>query len=415
MFSTFSTNQLMRYGCLIVICLAAILVLATDRSDSFLPQYGLTKSSLPNAGPVGTCNKSGTYTQYKSLQSNGTVSMHWSPSLPLTNKFGYQIRVNGFGWIDASLSHAVTSPRFGTIGSGSKSFTRTKVGSFYVILLVPYASAVTEQTVGEKVTASYNNEGYDTYSWTASGTVSLQAVYWKATAGYPFMGGSWENLGSAVPYTYNSPGSWTLTGKLLCPKCSQEVSHFSRHNVTCSGIQRYARGTFGSCDASYWLCDPIDARKHRVLSCGEYKYRLCTGHYCFQNSVQCPAGSTCDTVSNGNNGGNNGGTTSPAVDNGGGTIGGTTGGTSSDRVRCGNAGTGRTSCNKGGYASSSTAHQSVCELGHTYWTCNVAQNNLHGVRHSNRTCVRCGTTFNSRTNGRCTSRWGTIYRWHWEG
>ena len=394
MFSTFSTNQLMRYGCLIVICLAAILVLATDRSDSFLPQYGLTKSSLPNAGPVGTCNKSGTYTQYKSLQSNGTVSMHWSPSLPLTNEFGYMIRVNGYGWLDASISHAVTSPRFGTIGSHSESFPRTKVGSFYVILLVPRASAVTEQTVGDKVTASYNNEGYDTYSWTASGTVSLQAVYWKVTAGYPFMGGSWENLGSAVPYTYNSQGSWTLTGKLLCPKCSQEVSHFSKHRNSCSRIdyQRNSRrrndATLKGCNAIFWECDSAAVAKHAPKTCSKPgcngKYRTCAniGHVCRPS--------------------NTGTTTSPTVqNNGGGTVGnGGTGGTSADRVRCGHS-----NCQRGGYASSREAHKTTCPAGHRYYACSLGGASKHAnCRARNSGEVRCAQGSYCRSGGWASSR-----------
>ena len=166
------------------------------------------------------------------------------------------------------------------------------------------------------------------------------------------------------------------------------------------------------CGKTYWACNN-ETNHNRITTCPVSK--------CNIKKDGCDTTYSCasrHTLNSNQVGGNSGTTTSPTVqNNGGGTVGngGGTGGTSSDRVRCGNAGTRRTSCNKGGYASSSTAHQSVCELGHTYWTCNVAQNNLHGVRHSNRTCSRCGTTFNSRTNGRCTSRWGTIYRWHWEG
>ena len=314
--------------------------------------------------------------------------MHWSPSLPLTNKFGYQIRVNGFGWIDASLSHAVTSPRFGTIGSGSKSFTRTKVGSFYVILLVPYASAVTEQTVGEKVTASYNNEGYDTYSWTASGTVSLQAVYWKATAGYPFMGGSWENLGSAVPYTYNSPGSWTLTGKLLCPKCSQEVSHFSRHNVTCD-----------ACGNTYWNCNAQSLAHHTgthtcpgcsatIRNCmgsgngaSPHGFHVCTSCvYGYTSgkgvSYKCAGPHSCSGDSSSGSSGSSGS----------------------------GSGSGSGSSSSSGSSTNTPFARGHPGYGQTW----------HQWINRDRTCRRCGTTFNRRNNSTCYSRWGTTYPYHWD-
>ena len=201
-----------------------------------------------------------------------------------------------------------------------------------------------------------------------------------------------------VVYTCDSDAN--THNQVTCSGCSQTYWQCAsgtgiHRQITCQTIvfQDPPR-SYPGCGQTYWMC--IDYTKHALTNVGRRTIRTCTG-----------AGVT-----------DGGTTTSPTVqNNGGGTVGngGGTGGTSADRVRCGNAGTRRTSCNKGGYASSSTAHQSVCELGHTYWTCNVAQNNLHGVRHSNRTCSRCGTTFNSRTNGRCTSRWGTIYRWHWEG
>ena len=422
----FSTNQLMRYGCLIVICLATVLVLTTNHSESLVASYGLTKSTRNDAGPVGTCNKSGTYTQYKSLQSNGTVSMHWSPSLPLNNKFGYRIRVNGYGWIDATINHAVTSTRFNTIGSGSHSFTRGKVGTFYVFLVIPRSKAVTEQIISDKITVSYNNEAYDTYSWTASGKVTLQAVYWKASAGYPFMGGSWENFGPAVAHKYNSQGSWILEGKLLCPKCSQEVTHFSQHHITCSS---------SSCGERYWRCITSELNEHTATShtvqnngggtvssggSSSSCYNKPTPNWCSDtgscttrsrsgvpgecghNFCCCaPRGSPIYNGGSSSGGGNN--------DNGGGGNGGGGnggGGDSGSAVTCSNC---------SARVSSSTAHQATCDLGHTYWTCGSQYSvNLHSVRHSNRTCRRCGTTFNSRTNGTCNSRWGTTYSYHWE-
>ena len=402
----FPTKNLKRYGCLLAIVLAGVLLAGHIDISAGIAEYGLSRTD--GYLTTGTCSRSGVYTQkfVHNPSAHSSYTTHWSPGLPdLT--FGYDIVVDGYGFIQASMTYSVNGV------SGTKNWAPKRVGNWghkgALSLWVPYSTRVTAFATGDDI-SSFDFDvpnAYGQYNWSSSGTANLQAMYCKRTAAF---WGQWEPFGAPIPEKWNGQGSWELKKTFVCPNCNQDVPYTLRHRISCSRINyrrhRWSQydDTLRGCNAIFWECDSAAVAKHAPKTCSEPgcngKYRTCA-----------PIGHTCRPS-------NTGTTTSPTVqNNGGGTVGngGTTGGTSADRVRCGNAGTRRTSCNKGGYASSSTAHQSVCELGHTYWTCNVAQNNLHGVRHSNRTCVRCGTTFNSRTNGRCTSRWGTIYRWHWEG
>ncbi len=392
-----------------------------DAGDPLTDPPGLQFDMDPTA--YCSITNGATYTWNEYLE-NGSVRGAWSPTPPTQIGVGATARVTGYGWADLSISW---SSGGGTSGSRNKS---EKVGCFIIITAIP-ESKKKDNALISVVTwpLNFNSGTFGQYDLTLSGTMSLQAVYWKPEAGIPIQGGTWErNPGeiNSKPIP-SATTNWTVKKQRRCPKCGQGVSYFSQHQVTCSS---------SSCGERYWKCITSELNEHTATSHtvqnnggGTVSSGGSTNSGCASisssvgNAPFCNDKGNCTTRGSSTTNGSCGHryclcapAPSTASNNGGSTGSGTgTGGTSSDRVQCGNAGTRRTSCNKGGYASSSTAHQSTCELGHTYWTCNVAQNNMHGVRHSNRTCVRCGTTFNSRTNGRCTSRWGTIYRWHWEG
>ena len=217
---------------------------------------------------------------------------------------------------------------------------------------------------------------------------------------------------SCTHMVYSCQSDANTHNQVVCSGCNatywQCGSSASNHRqVTCSSeraIEWFGNGgaktgTANGCGATYWKCK--DSSAHSILSISYYFSRVCLQS----------GSSGSSSSSGGGGGGGSGGSTPPATTPSTGSGGGGGGGDSGSRVRCGNG----SSCRLGGYASSSTAHQSTCDLGHIYWRCGHPKSvNLHSVRHSNRTCRRCGTTFNSRTNGRCTSRSGTTYRWHWE-
>lgn len=414
----FLTKNLTRYGygCLLALVLVGVFLAVHIDISVFGADSGLIRT----AGHLstGTCTRSGVYTLkfVRNLSAHSTYTTHWSPGLPKL-QFGFQITVDGFGYMLPSITYTVNGV------SGNHTWAPLKVGDWghrgALSLWAPYSTRVTAYT-GADWTPDLDidvQDAYGQYNWSSSGTVTLQAKYCKRTS--PFWC-EWEDVSSTVSEPFSGSGSWELKMTYVCHKCNQDVRYPSEHHVTCSGIQRYARGTFGSCGASYWKCDPSDVRKHRVLSCGEYKYRLCTGHYCFQNSVWCPAGSTCDTASSGSSssGSSSGTTTSPTVqNNGGGTTGGTSGGDSGSAVACSRG----SSCSLGGRASSATAHRQTCLAGHTYWKCHSSRLGYGNEWHKTQTCLRtgCGVSSSRCLNGSDRSpcrainpRTGTNYIWH---
>lgn len=316
--------------------------------------------------PVITANVSGTYTKFR--DPNPAILSTWVPPTPPSEAtVTITGTVNGIGRAYPHL----------TANIDGSSFDRQTEHSFGNRFLLR------SETKTVSTDASVTFSGFDgKKEWSGQGSLSAYSQIRDVTITKSGTGGGTGNSpASAFDSADSASGEWTvITRNRPGSSCANnDTYNWCTDRGSCT--TRSGSGVPGECGHNFCCCAPYGSPTYNGGS---------------------------------SNGGSNGGGSSGTVSSGGGTGGGT-GGTSSDRVRCGNAGTRRTSCNRGGYASSSTAHQSVCELGHTYWTCNVAQNNMHGVRHSNRTCIRCGTTFNSRTNGRCTSRWGTRYRWHWEG
>lgn len=179
-------------------------------------------------------------------------------------------------------------------------------------------------------------------------------------------------------------------------QCDSNAS--SHRQVTCNSESLQSRHTgsiytVSGCGATYWQCR--DASSHG----GIIWYRAWPYKRCCLPTTASGSGSS----GSGSGGGSGGGSGSGS------------GGDSGSRVRCGNS-----RCDKGGYASSRTAHQTECTFPThsrpiTYWSCHAAARRYHTTSpsHSQRilTCRRCGTTFVQSKNGSCTHR-GRRYSSH---
>lgn len=411
----FSIKNLAGCCLFLAIIVAALILMPHGMNQPVNAQVadaGLTVT--PHTVTVGTCTRSGTYTQkfVHNPSARSSYTTHWSPGLPEL-ALGYQITVDGYGYVQASINYNVGSD------TGSYTWPPLKVGSWghrgALSLWAPYATRVTAYTASPPDPLSFariDNHAYGTYNWSSSGTITLQAKYCKRTGPYWC---EWEDLGSPGSESFSGSGNWTLTRAFVCPNCSQDVPYTNYHRKTCN-MTRYSRGTYSGCGASYWSCNPSDVRKHRTVSCdGDKKYRICTGHYCFEFSRRIPAGETCAPAADTDDDSDSSTTTSPTVSSGGGgggtvSSGGGTGG-SDTRVRCGNG----SSCSRGGYASSREAHKTTCPAGHRYYGC--YRTSWHDrcrapssgeVQCGNSGCNRGGVA-SSRTAHKTTCRRGHTY------
>ena len=202
----------------------------------------------------------------------------------------------------------------------------------------------------------------------------------------------------------------TCIASYSCSNCNQlGDDHYlrpqpgCRHNVySCqSDAGTHTQVVCGGCNATYWSCGNTWQTHHVQVTCGPLvrytpSYRSYPG--CGQKYWHCATGGsghgikwdgtracTGSRVIN-TNSPTSGTTTSPTVQNNGGSVSSGSGsGSSSDRVRCGNAGNSRRSCDKGGYASSTYAHYSATcthRRGNvvTYWSCDATARRYH-ARH----------------------------------
>ena len=406
----FLTKNLTRYGygCLLAIVLAGVLLTGhVNISALGVDEPGLSRTD--GYITTGTCSRSGVYTQklVRNPSAHSTYTAHWSPGLPdLT--FGYWIVLDGYGFVTTSMNYSVNGV------SGTKNWPPLRVGDWghkgISSLWAPHATRVTAAAYDEKI-SNLDIDVPDTaiigstagYNWSSSGTANLQAMYCKRTAAF---WGQWEPLGQPIPETWNSQGSWELKMTYVCPKCSQDVSHFSQHQLTCS-----------RCGKTYWDCNSnsyIHKRTTPCYGCGKrigwcqsqaygpsntpHRWTICT--ICGQKDYNCGT-HVCSSGSGSgsSSGASSGTTTSPTVSSGGGS-GGTTGGTSSDRVRCGHS-----NCQRGGWASSREAHKTTCPAGHRYYECSLRGNRFHANCRARRSGeVRCARGSWCRSGGYASSR-----------
>lgn len=390
----FSTKNLKRYGCLLAIVLAGVLLAGhIDIISAGIDEYGLSRTD--GYLTTGTCSRSGVYTQkfVHNPSAHSSYTTHWSPGLPdLT--FGYDIVVDGYGFIQASMTYSVNGL------SGTKNWAPKRVGDWghkgAFSLWVPHATRVTAFATGDDISKFDFDvpDAYGQYNWSSSGTANLQAMYCKRTAAF---WGQWEPFGAPIPEKWNGQGSWELKKTFVCPNCNQDVPYTFKHRNSCSRINYRRHGwsqyndTLRGCNAIFWECDSAAAAKHAPKTCSEPgcngKYRTCAaiGHTCRPS--------------------NTGTTTSPTVqNNGGGTTGGTTGGTSADRVRCGHGRNGN-ACRYGGWASSREAHKTTCPAGHRYYACSAGGASKHAnCRARNSGEVRCARGSLCRSGGWASSR-----------
>ncbi len=193
-----------------------------------------------NTGPTGVCNVSGTFTQYEQVdpQSHSSVSRHWSPTPPTEVYIGWEGNVTGYGYADMQISYTVG-------GSSSASATGThKIGYFWVTGFVGFSLAAVRYDTGLKVHVGTFGKQYGRYDWSATGSVTLDYVFWKESAAFPIQEGEWSRISkdttvTLVPTPVSGNGSWTVRQARLCPNCSADIgmSHFNKHKVA-------------SCDAS---------------------------------------------------------------------------------------------------------------------------------------------------------------------
>ena len=185
-----------------------------------------------------------------------------------------------------------------------------------------------------------------------------------------------------VVYTCDSDAN--THNQLVCSGCNQTYwqcgSDASNHvQVTCSSGRmlvsnaltgwRQISVSYSGCGKTYWKCK--DSASHRV----DVNRR----------------GKVCMLPSSSSGGGTGGGGTDDDDDD--------DDDSSSGSSSSGSSSSGSSSAN---YDDSRWSTSSYRANGRTWseW------------RNRDRTCSRCGTTFNARNNGTCNSRWGTRYRYH---
>ena len=214
-----------------------------------------------------------------------------------------------------------------------------------------------------------------------------------------------------------SPSGGSRHTQLVCSACNKTYWKCGSHNhvqLTCPG-----------CNSTYWKCTSAGnhtrmlciSGRHAVGSigsytstawitgCGQYYYYCqSSAHRMVKISGHMPRRACMISGSSSSSSGSGSGSSS-----------GSGSGDSSNRVRCGYS-----RCDKGGYASSRTAHQAVCTFPThsrpiTYWTCWPASRRYHTSSPSHSqpilTCRRCGTTFVQSRNGPCRHR-GRRYSSH---
>lgn len=393
----FSTKNLKRYGCLLAIVLAGVLLAGHIDISAGIAEYGLTRTD--GYITTGTCSRSGVYTLkfVRNPSSHSTYTTHWSPGLPdLT--FGYHIVLDGYGFVQASMTYSVNGL------SGTKNWGPERVGNWghrgAFSLWVPYSTRVTAVAYAPSISEFDFDvpDAYGQYNWSSSGTVNLQAMYCKRTAAF---WGQWEPFGAPIPETWNSQGSWELKMTYVCPVCSQDVTHFSQHHITCNacggtywkcgagqvlarysktavsdGHGRHFQANCQNCRANFWVCKNDANPIHTGITCST----------CGETYYKCPTAArhVCSTTTT------TGNTNSNTVSNNGGTVSnGRNSGDSSNRVRCQNTNPGatrrtRTHCDKGEYASSRYAHRTTCWKGHEYWSCDPIARRYHTSSPSHR-------------------------------
>lgn len=375
----FSTKNRVGGSLLLVIIVVGLILVPHGMNQPVNAQVadaGLTVT--PHTVTVGTCTRSGTYTQkfVFNPSARSSYTTHWSPGLPEL-ALGYQITVDGYGYVQASINYNVGSD------TGSYTWPALKVGRWghrgALSLWTAYATRVTAYTAEPSLSfARIDNHAYGTYNWSSSGTVTLQAKYCKRTGPYWC---EWENLGSPGSESFSGSGSWTLAKTFVCPNCSQDVPYTDYHKEYCYRVtyqrndgRAYVRG----CGNSYWTCDSTDVAKHAPKSCSKTgcdgKYRTCGGggHLCRPS--------------------NGGGTTdSNTVSSGGGTV--SSGGITYIACPAGS------SCRQGGrYAQGQASHVRGigswgCGSHSSYYSCIAGERAKHVLRicsRCNRQYTRCG-------------------------
>lgn len=281
--------------------------------------------------PTPYCSiSSGSKWTWQERLENGAVQGNWSPATPTLVAVGASARITGYGWADLSVTH--------TNNSRTRTDNRSeKVDCFIVVSAFPESKKKNNEVITVYVEPYSFGTAYGYYRLDYHGSFNLQAVHWKAEAGIPIQGGTWErNPGELNSRPFRGTTSWRIEQRRNCSNCGQQVSYFNQHKLS---------GT--------WNCPGLTANNGG------------TG--------------TTESPTIGKNGGGTG--------NGETTGGGSTGGTSSDRVRCG-AGS---RCGRGGYARHRNTHRSTCAAGHFYWTCSssdVTAHSPHTARPAN--SVRCG-------------------------
>ena len=292
-----------------------------NAGDSLMDPPGLQFDMDPT--PYCSISSGSKWTWQERLE-NGAVQGNWSPATPTLVAVGASARITGYGWADLSVTHT-------NAGRTRTDNRREKVDCFIVVSAFPESKRKNNEVITVYVEPYRFGTAYGYYRLDYHGSFNLQAVHWKAEAGIPIQGGTWErNPGELNSRPFRGTTSWRVEQRRNCSNCGQQVSYFNQHKLS---------GT--------WNCPGLT------------------------------------TNNGGNNGGDTGTTESPTI----GKNGGGTGGTSSDRVRCG-AGS---RCGRGGYASHRNTHRSNCAAGHFYWTCSssdVTTHSPHTARPAN--SVRCG-------------------------
>lgn len=162
-----------------------------------------------------------------------------------------------------------------TVGaSSSASATGThKIGYFWVTGFVGFSLAAVRYDTGLKVHVGTFGKQYGRYDWSATGSVTLDYVFWEESAAFPIQEGRWKRISkdttvTLVPTPVSGNGSWTVRQARLCPNCSADIgmSHFNTHKVASCDVSITQGGQTVYCTVSnFWSCE-IPKHQHRFPS-----------------------------------------------------------------------------------------------------------------------------------------------------